>query len=193
MIAPSAITLGVLAGGRGARFGGADKAWIDDGGRTSLARCLAQFTGPFADGFAARLVSARGADDRHGAAGVFPVLDHVPGFRGPVAGLAALADACSTRYLLTVPVDLRDIPASLPEMLAAAGDGGACTVDGDGLQPLLALWPAAPLAAAADAALAGGDASARALVAALGLARVGIAPLRLRNLNTPADLVAARR
>ena len=194
MIAPAAITLGVLAGGRGARFGGADKAWLDDHGEPSLARCLAQFDGPFANGFAARLVSARAADARHAALSVTPVLDRAPGFRGPVAALAALAHACTTPWLLTVPVDTRDLPASLPERLAGAGGReGACLVDADGLQPLLALWPAAALAAVADAALADDDASARQVVDALGLARVVIAPARLRNLNTPADLAASTR
>ena len=61
------------------------------------------------------------------------------------------------------------------------------------LQPLLARWRATALAEAADAALVAGDASARALVDALCLARVSIAPIRLRNLNTPADLHEARR
>ena len=194
MIAPAAITLGVLAGGRGARFGGADKAWLDDHGEPSLARCLAQFAGPFADGFAARLVSARAADPRHAALGVVPVFDRQPGFRGPVAALAALAQTCTTHWLFTVPVDLRDLPGAVPEALAAAaGSDGACLVDAGGLQPLIALWPANALAWAAEAALAGGDASARRLVDVLGLARVSIAPASLRNLNTPADLAATVR
>ena len=93
---------------------------------------------------------------------------------------------------------MRGIPEDLPRHLAAAADGapaagGACAVDAGGLQPLLALWRATALAEAADAALVAGDASARALVDALCLARVSIAPIRLRNLNTPADLHEARR
>ena len=194
MIAPAAITLGVLAGGEGARFGGADKAWLDDGGRPAIERCLAQFP----QVFAARRLSARAPDARHAALGLEAVFDREPGFRGPVAGLAALARACATPWLLTVPVDMRGIPEDLPRHLAAAADGapaagGACAVDAGGLQPLLALWRATALAEAADAALVAGDASARALVDALCLARVSIAPIRLRNLNTPADLPEARR
>ena len=194
MIAPAAITLGVLAGGAGARFGGADKAWIDDHGKPSLERCLAQFGQPFA----ARRVSARAPDARHATLGVEAVFDRGPGFRGPVAGVAALARACPTPWLLTVPVDVRGVPADLPRRLAdaiaAAPDAaGACVVDADGLQPLLALWRALPLVVAADAALAAGDASARSLVDALRAVRVSIAPARLRNLNTPADLQEAIR
>ena len=190
MIAPAAITLGVLAGGEGARFGGADKAWLDDGGRPAIERCLAQFP----QVFAARRLSARAPDPRHAALGVVPVFDRQPGFRGPVAALAALAQTCTTHWLFTVPVDLRDLPGAVPEALAAAaGSDGACLVDAGGLQPLIALWPANALAWAAEAALAGGDASARRLVDVLGLARVSIAPASLRNLNTPADLAATVR
>ena len=129
MIAPAAITLGVLAGGEGARFGGADKAWLDDGGRPAIERCLAQFP----QVFAARRLSARAPDARHAALGLEAVFDREPGFRGPVAGLAALARACATPWLLTVPVDMRGIPEDLPRHLAAAADGapaagGACAV-----------------------------------------------------------------
>ena len=38
MIPPGAVTLGILAGGRGERFGGRDKAWIEHAGRPLLAR-----------------------------------------------------------------------------------------------------------------------------------------------------------
>ena len=94
MIAPAAITLGVLAGGAGARFGGADTAWLDDPGEPSLARCLAQFDGPFANGFAARLVSARAADARHAALGVTPVLDRAP--RPPASTPSVIAAGAIT-------------------------------------------------------------------------------------------------
>jgi len=185
VIAPAAITLGVLAGGQSKRFGGIDKSWLLADGETMLAGCLAQFPQPFA----ARLVSARALDPRHAELGVQPVLDVRGGFRGPVAGMEALARACRTEWLLTVPVDARGIPADLLDALALAGaEHGACVADAGGLQPLLALWRAELLAAAATAALEAGDAAARDLVATLGLARVDLAPRSLRNLNTPGSL-----
>jgi molybdenum cofactor guanylyltransferase len=187
VIAAGDVTLGVLAGGRASRFGGRDKAWLLDRGVPMLAGCLAMFPDPFA----ARLVAARAPDPRHAALGVVAVVDRREGFRGPVAALEALAQACTTRWLLTVPVDARDVPPALFARLAAAGDRGAAIVDADGLQPLLALWPARPLAAAATAALDAGDTAARDLVVALALASVPIAPLRLRNLNAPDCLQAA--
>ena len=182
MIAPAAITLGVLAGGRATRLGGRDKAWIAVQGTTMLEGCLAQFD----DGFGGVLVSARTPDPRHAVLGVVPVFDRRGGFRGPVAALEALAHACTTPWLLTVPVDARDVPADLPRSLAvAAGEHGACVVDADGLQPLLALWRRDTLADAATAALDAGDAAARDLVERMALARVDLGPRRLRNLNTP--------
>ena len=83
MSGAGAITLGVLAGGRGARLGGADKAWMDIGGQPLLQRCLAQFAQEFSE----VLVSARSGDQRHAVLGVRPVFDRHDGFRGPVAGL----------------------------------------------------------------------------------------------------------
>jgi len=193
VIAPAAMTLGVLAGGQAKRFGGVDKAWIVADGQPLLAGCLAQFP----QTFAARLVAARSLDARHDELGVRAVLDRRDGFRGPVAGLEALALACRTEWLLTVPVDARDLPDDLVEQLAGAafvaGGAGACVVDADGLQPLLALWRAERLGAAASAALERGDAAARDLVADLSLAPVELSTRRLRNLNTPASLRAPDR
>jgi molybdopterin-guanine dinucleotide biosynthesis protein A len=97
--------------------------------------------------------------------------------------------------LLTVPVDLLGVPApTIDALRAAAGAGnGSYVRSADGPQPLLALWRSDRLAAAASAALDDGDAAARNLVAALGLASVDIAPTCLRNLNTPDDLREAPR
>src|SRR5688572_3309615 len=137
-----------------------------------LAGCLAQFR----QSFAARLVAARSLDPRHDALGVRAVLDLRAGFAGPAAGLEALARACTSEWLLTVPVDARDIPHDLVERLSAAATrGGAVAIDDGGRQPLVALWRAAALAAVASAALDAGDASARELVDALELAPVDLA------------------
>ncbi|KFN45709.1 molybdenum cofactor guanylyltransferase [Arenimonas composti] len=185
MTATQALSLGVLAGGRGRRMGGVDKAWIEVGGVTLLQRCLAGFPG-FAG---AVLVSARSADPRFAALGLHPVFDRRPGFAGPLAGLEALANACSTPWLLTVPVDVEGLPGDLAARLyAARRRNGAVLADAVGLQPLVALWSVPALRTAAASALDAGHAAARDLVAALDLAVVDIAPATLRNRNTPEDL-----
>ena len=73
MIPPGAVTLGILAGGRGERFGGRDKAWIEHDGRPLLARATQRLSGDFA----ARLASARHPDPRHDELGLVPVLDPI--------------------------------------------------------------------------------------------------------------------
>ena len=185
MIDAGQVTLGVLAGGRGRRHGGADKAWLRHRGRTLLEGCLAAWPQPFA----ARFVVARAADPRHDALDVQAVFDHRDDFQGPVAGLEALAQACTTPWLLTVPVDLHDIPSGFADTLwRARGVHGAVAADVDGLQPLLALWPAPALRDAVTPFLDAGERAAHALVARLAPARVDITPARFANLNTPDSL-----
>jgi molybdopterin-guanine dinucleotide biosynthesis protein A len=189
VIPAGALSLGVLAGGRGARMGGADKAWLPYRGQPLLQRCLAAF----ADLEGERLLSARCADPRHDEFAVRAVLDQRAGFPGPLAGLEALAAACTTPWLLTVPVDIDGVPAGLALRLwQARGDHGAVVAAADGLQPLLALWRCAALLPAARAALDDGRLAARDLVAGLALPVLDLAPLRLANFNTPEQLQEPR-
>src|SRR5690606_22461096 len=184
--APEGVTLGILAGGRATRLGGRDKAWIERGGRP-LVLALAARLAPEVD---ASLVSANRDVDRYLAHGLHPVPDRTCD-AGPLGGLDALAAACETPWLLTVPVDVVDVNDCLLRSLRAAGPGGAWAEDDNGAQPLVALWPVEALRAGAAAALASGDFAVHALQARLGMAPVRFAGLRFGNLNTPADLAAA--
>lgn len=186
MIPQGAVTLGLLAGGRGERLGGRDKAWIEHRGRPLLAHANDALQAPFA----ARLASVRDADDRLAALGLLPVRDLRQGFAGPVAGLEALAQACPTPWLLTLPVDLSGMPADLPVRLwAERGGHGAGTRDAHGPQPLLTLWHAPSLAAAASAALEAGQGAAWRLVETLRLPVLDLSPRVLANFNTPESLL----
>jgi molybdopterin-guanine dinucleotide biosynthesis protein A len=179
-------TLGILAGGGATRLGGRDKAWLERDGMP-LVLALAQRLGT---GVETVLVSANRAPERYRALGLRVVADRVAGI-GPLGGIDALAGACATPWLLTVPVDVLSVDATLPARLRAAGEGGAMAEDDDGLQPLLALWPVAALRDALAPALASGDHAVHALQARLGMARVRFAGTRFGNLNTPGDLAAA--
>ncbi|WP_242107485.1 molybdenum cofactor guanylyltransferase [Luteimonas aquatica] len=183
---PEALTLGILAGGRATRLGGLDKAWLERGGVPQVTRLARRF----APQAAAVLVSANRDVQRYAEAGLRAVADRQADL-GPLGGLQALAEACATPWLLTLPVDLVDVNDCLWPSLAAAGGRGAFVEDDDGLQPLVALWQVKELRAAAAAAIAGGDYAVRALQARLGMARVRLAGVRLGNLNTPGDLAAA--
>ena len=186
MNAVAGTTLGILAGGRATRLGGRDKAWLERGG-TPLVVALARGFAPRTD---AVLVSANAGSGRYAAHGLSVVGDRVADV-GPLGGLDALAAACTTPWLLTLPVDLVAADDGLLRGLRAAGEAGAWAEDDDGPQPLVALWRVQSLRAALARALASGDHAVHALQSRLGMARVRFEGARFGNLNTPGDLAAA--
>ena len=183
----AATTLGLLAGGRATRLGGADKAWLR--GRDGVPQVL-RLAGRVRGEVDAVLVSANRDLPRYAEQGLEAVPDRRPGL-GPLGGLDALAAACATPWLLTLPVDLVSVNDCLLRSLRAAGGEGAWAEDDDGRQPLVALWQVDALRAALPAALDSGDLSVRGLQARLDMSGVAFEGLRFGNLNTPADLEAA--
>ncbi|HIX79961.1 MAG TPA: NTP transferase domain-containing protein [Candidatus Corynebacterium faecipullorum] len=124
----------ILAGGRGTRMGGVDKASITLAGERLIDRLLRQlpYDAPVA------VVSPYHLG--------MPQVCEKPLFGGPAAGIAAghaaLAGAAeSTTAILAV--DAPDSPQMLPALEAALAGSGAdvavATLDG-ALQPLCALW-----------------------------------------------------
>ncbi|RPE81700.1 molybdenum cofactor guanylyltransferase [Vulcaniibacterium tengchongense] len=184
---PDDVTLGLLAGGRAARLGGTDKAWLVRDGVPQVLRWQRRFAAEVAE----VLVGANRDLPRYAQAGLRAVPDRVAGQPGPVAGLDALAAACATPWLLTLPVDLVGVNECLLPTLASAGRHGAYAVDDDGVQPLVALWDTSALRDAAARALVAGEYAVQALQAGLGMAAVRLPGVRFGNLNTPADLAAA--
>lgn len=186
-IPASDITLGLLAGGRATRLGGIDKAWLQRDGEAQVLRWRRRF----AADTGAVLVSANHDLPRYLHAGLDAVADRVAD-AGPLSGLDALAGACRTPWLLTLPVDLVDVDESLlPTLVACRAGDGAYAVDGDGPQPLVAVWRVAALREAVARALPRGDFGVQRLQATLDMAAVAFAGVRFGNLNTPGDLAAA--
>ena len=186
------VALGILAGGRASRMGGADKAMVLRGGERLLDRTLSALDPENGDGshFPQTLVS-------HNAEGGLPaglrrVSDLRPGFPGPLAGIEAMLAACEQAWLLSVPVDLDCIPEDLFERLRdCAREGvGASARDADGAQPLVALWPVRESRARVAAALDAGEGAVHRVQAALGFSGCDFSPFRFGNLNTPAELQA---
>ena len=180
------ITLGLIAGGTGSRLGGADKAWLQRGGVPQVLRLAKRLSGETTS----VLVSANRDFARYAEVGLMAIPDRHAGI-GPIAGLDALANACTTPWLLTVPVDLVDVNDCLLRSLAAAGGEGAFAIDDDGAQPLVALWRVDALREAVSRALAANEIAVHALQARIGMADVRFAGFRFGNLNTPGDLDAA--
>lgn len=181
-------TLGILAGGRATRLGGCDKAWLVRDGVPQVLRLASAL----ADEVDAILVSANQVAARYEAHGLAVVADSPErSGQGPVAALQALARATTTTWLVTVPVDLVDIPeGGVAALRRGRGPDGAYALDANGAQPLVALWRASALREALDA-LGPGAVAAHALHARMRTACVRFDGVTFGNLNTPADLEAA--
>ena len=186
-ISPGDITLGLLAGGKASRLGGIDKAWLERDGVPQVLRWQRRFS----DEVSALLVSANRDPGRYAAHDLIAVPDRTPD-AGPLGGLEALAAACATPWLFTLPVDLVGTNDCLLRTLAnLRGDDGAFAVDDDGTQPLVALWRRDALRVACAEALVAGDCAIHALQSRLKMARVVFSGFRFGNLNTPDDLHSA--
>ena len=106
----------VLAGGRGSRMGGVDKGLLDFGGRP-LAQVALERLRPQV---ALLRVSANRHVQAYAAMGV-PVVADAPGdYAGPLAGMLAGLQPCTTPWLATVPCDTPGFPADLVARLAEA-------------------------------------------------------------------------
>lgn len=171
----------LLAGGRGSRLGGADKALLRVGGATLLDRALAALGG-------LEVVVVGPARDL----GVVRVVREDPPLGGPAAGVVAgLAALRPVDEVLLLAVDLPRLPEALPLLLAApsAGDGTVAVDEGGRVQWLLGRYRTGPLVAAAAAI---GDPEGRPLRVLLG--GLELTPLRLPpGLEADVDTVADAR
>ena len=113
------ITALILAGGRGARMGGADKGLQGLQGQPlvlhALSRLRQQSLPP-----AQICISANRHRADYETLGVPVLADSWPDFPGPLAGFLAGLTHCTTPWLLTVPCDTPHFPLSLCERLAHA-------------------------------------------------------------------------
>jgi molybdopterin-guanine dinucleotide biosynthesis protein A len=138
----------LLAGGRGMRMGGVDKGLQTLHGEPLAAHVLKRL----APQTGALLISANRHPDTYAALGApfgaTVVVDTLPGFPGPLAGLLAGMRAADTEYLLSAPCDSPWLPADLATRLAHALDAHQAhiatvtTVDAHGnvsLHPVFAL------------------------------------------------------
>jgi molybdenum cofactor guanylyltransferase len=186
MAARGEVTLGILAGGRGSRLGGRDKAWLQRDGVPQVLRIARRFDGECG----AVLVSANRDLPRYAQHGLQAVADRVADI-GPLGGIEALVSACETPWMLTIPVDIVDANDCLLRTLAQAGGDGALAEDDDGMQPLVALYRVEPLRVVVAEAIRADAFSVQAMQARLRLPCVRFTGFRFGNLNTPEDLQLA--
>jgi len=108
------LTGGILAGGIGSRFGGADKGWLEFRGRPFVAHVR--------DALAPQvhelIISANRNRHRYAALANAVVADDVG--RGPAAGLLRLLETASHAWVLCVPCDALSLPPTLARDLLDA-------------------------------------------------------------------------
>ena len=133
------VTAAILAGGEGARVGGQDKGLLPLAGENLIARVSSAMRAQAGT----LLICANRHEETYAAFGAV-VGDALPGYRGPLAGIAAALATCTTSWLLTVPVDCPNPPVELGARLRAAaiaeGTSLAVAHDGDRAQPLFAIY-----------------------------------------------------
>lgn len=198
-LAISALPTGlILAGGLARRMGGGDKPLQHLAGRPILAHVVERLRGQCGS----LLLNANGDPARFAAFGLPVVVDTVPGYAGPLAGILAGLDWLAAErpdedWLVSVAADTPFVPADLVARLqaarAAAGTPLACAASGGRQHHAIALWPVA-LREELRAALVAGERR-------LGLwaARHGVAAAEwptepvdpFFNINTPEELAGA--
>lgn len=181
----------ILAGGRGERLGGVNKALLALGDRTLLDRAIAVTRGY-------KTLLAVGSARFETPSDLEQVLDLDTGYAGPLAGVAAavqhLADS-AIDLLFSLAVDTPLFPADFvsraqdllhasPAVLAAYGEQD---------YPTNAVWRLSALSGLPDAVRNGSaPRSLKRLALGLGATRLDYAPLTdsdpFRNANTPEDL-----
>lgn len=128
---------GILAGGQGLRFDGADKGWLPFRNR-SLVEHVRDALAPQVDEI---VISANRNLERYVALGHPVVTDDIG--RGPAAGLLRLLQTVRQPWLLCVPCDAPQLPATLArDMLNAQRSAKADVVvlhDGAHLHPTCCL------------------------------------------------------
>ncbi|MFB6295255.1 MAG: molybdenum cofactor guanylyltransferase [Halobacteriales archaeon] len=193
----------VLAGGYSTRFGEADKAFAELGGRPLIRHVLARLD-HVTDGLLVscrdeQLPLLRQALTGTGlSAGAVP--DPVPD-RGPAAGIAAGLAPCRPTYAAVVACDTPLVdPGFLSALFERAEgcDGAVPRVDGR-LRPTLAVYRTAAIRDACKRSIASGDGSLRRAVERVDVVVVPEDQVaretelrRLRDVNTPGDLAGVR-
>lgn len=189
------LMVAVLAGGEGRRMGGL-KALRSFRGAPLVVQALAQARA-WSDEV---VVAVREAAQVAGAVDAPLAFDRAD-IPGPLAGLVGALEHArggGAERLLTLPCDMPNLPADLPERLGRAlgPDAGAVLprVEGE-LQPVCGLWRVTALDRLADY-LASGQSSLRGFAAACGLVAVEFGPEEAElfaNANTLEDLARLER
>jgi len=193
----------ILAGGASSRMG-CPKGFIEFGGKPLILR-TAQLVEPLVSS-----VTVIGPARPYRRLGLSAIPDRIPGvaqvpaFQGPLAGILTALGASESRWNLILACDLPYLTQEWIEalLMRAQGSGAQACLPrtSDGLEPLAAVYRLDAHDKLAEAFREGvrkvTDALQRVSVATVALEEFGGFPdggLVLKNMNTPADLSAARK
>ncbi|MDY6941966.1 MAG: molybdenum cofactor guanylyltransferase MobA [Pseudomonadota bacterium] len=182
----------ILAGGRGRRMGSTDKGWVSLKDRPLIQWVCDRLSPQVAD----LVINANQNRARYEALGFSVVEDTLPGYQGPLAGLATGLAALETELVLAVPVDAPVFPADLGQRLLEALVGAQADVavvhDGERIQPTFLLLRRVPCLLRLQSALAAGEHGLGRWVMAQSAAFADFAgrSREFSNVNYPEDLVA---
>lgn len=191
----------ILAGGKGTRMGGVDKALLPLNGKPLIAHVQERLTGQ-TNGLA---ISANG-DPARFKGFALPVLpDALADFPGPLAGVLAglkwAQERTRAKWLLSVPCDAPFLPLNLVSRLQAALKDGRAEIAVAASQgqrhPVVALWPLSVAAALKHALIHENLRKVGAFAARYEIIDVDF-PLEngrdpFANLNTPEDVRLATK
>ncbi len=179
----------ILAGGRGRRIGGADKGWLEVGGKALVVNALERLRPQVAT----VIVSANRNLERYRSLDVdVAVVTDDPSlgdFPGPLAGMLSALRVTTTTWLAVVPCDAPGFPVDLAARLRAAvrQSNAAIAESSDGVQPTFALLRSS-LAPKLAAWLRNGQRAAHQWFDSIDAVRVQFADnAAFANLNSPAD------
>lgn len=194
----------ILAGGLARRMGGGDKALLEIGGETLLARVIARLAPQVAE----IVLNANGDPARFACFGLPVVADTVGGFAGPLAGvLAGMRWAAARGYTHVAsaagdtPFFPSDLVVRLREAVETSGQPIALAATQDperGLSehPTFGLWPVSLADNLEEALTVGHMRKVIVWTSRHGCARAvfdDAGDFPFFNVNTPEDMVAAER
>lgn len=164
----------VLAGGRGARLGGVDKATLEIDGTTLLSRVLAAVDG------AERIIVVGDVE----AAGAI-VVQEEPRFAGPASAVGAGLAEVGSPYVFVCGVDQPFLVEAIPALLEAVTGDGVMAIDAAGRrQPLMCVVEANALRRAVAAQPSLTDLSLRALLSPLDLVEIAVSDRSTLDVDT---------
>lgn len=135
----NSVTVAVLAGGQGRRFGGQDKGLVTVLGKPLIEHILEQLAGQANN----IVINANRNQSVYQTYGYPVVEDTMPDYQGPLAGFASVMTSIGTEFLLTLPCDAPTIPDNYVARMLACQQAEAADIvvasDGTRLQPVHAL------------------------------------------------------